>query len=141
MEFYNKLRAGERLIAIGAALVILSYIVAIAGRGFGLGAGSLGLLGAIAVLVILFLKYSPTQNINWPIQVELINLGIAAVVGLSALLTLLEVLSLISLLGITAILALALFVIGAAVMVWGAWQEYQAMPKTTPPSSNNPPAA
>jgi hypothetical protein len=54
---------------------------------------------------------------------------------------------------VTGLLSLGLFVVGAAIMVWGAWQEYQidkpAMPNfstgtstgTTPPPAAPPPAA
>lgn len=143
MEFYNKLNAAERLVTIGAAIVIISWIVGLAG-GFGFGANTVALLGAIAVLAIYFLKYSPTQSVNWPAPVPLIVLGISAVVALLAVVGALPVLSLLGgLAGFFAIAILALIgtAVGAVIMAWGAWQEYQAMPKTTPPSSNNPPAA
>lgn len=143
MEFYNKLNAAERLVAIGAVIVIISWIVGLAG-GFGFGANTLALLGAIAVLAIYFLKYSPSQSVNWPAPIPLIVLGISAVVALVAVVGALPALSLLSGLGgffAIAILALIGTAVGGVIMAWGAWQEYQAMPKTTPPSSNNPPAA
>ncbi len=143
-EIWNKFNPRERLSGIGAALIILGWIVSLA--SYGVGAGTVALLGAIAVLVILYLKYAPNQNITWPAPTSLLILGISAVVALLVLLDLLRVLGVLSFFGATAILAILLEVAGSAVMLWGAWQEYQivkpAMPSfgstTTPPA---PPAA
>jgi hypothetical protein len=148
-EVWNKLNPRERLTAIGAGLVLLAWLVGIVARGFGVN--SLGLLGAIAIIVVLFLKYAPNMNITWPIPVPLITLGISVIVALLAVLTLIDWLGYIELLSATAIISFALYVIGAIVMLWGSWQEYQvekpAMPKfsgssassSTPPPP--PPAA
>lgn len=131
MTFYNKLNANERLVAIGAAIVIISWLVSLTST-FGFGVGSVPLIGAIAVLVIYYLKYSPTQSITWPMPVQTIVLVISAIAALLALIGALPGLSSIaSLYGI----ALIGTVVGAGLMAWGAWQEYQAMPKTTPPSA------
>ena len=143
-EIWNKFNPRERLSGIGAGLIILGWIVSLA--SYGVGAGTVALLGAIAVLVILYLKYAPNQNITWPAPTSLLILGISAVVALLVLLDLLRVLGVLSLFGATAILAILLEVAGSAIMLWGAWQEYQivkpAMPNfgstTTPPA---PPAA
>jgi hypothetical protein len=118
---WNKLNPRERLEAIGAGLIVLSFLVAIVTYGF--GTNSLALIGAIAVLVVLYLKYAG-QNINWPASTTLILGVIAAVVALAVLLDLLTSLRWIGFYG-AAIIALALEVIGAAIMAWGAWQEYQ----------------
>lgn len=150
-EVWNKLNPRERLTAIGAGLVVLAWVVGIVARGFGVN--SLGLLGAIAVIVVLFLKYAPNMNITWPIPVPLITLGISAIVALFAVLTLIDWLGYIELLGATAIISFALYVIGAIIMLWGSWQEYQvekpAMPNfsgmgsssSAPPPAAPPPAA
>jgi hypothetical protein len=131
VSFYNKLNANERLVAIGAVILIISAIVGLT-SSFGMGVGTLALLGAIAVLVIYYLKYSPTQNMTWPMPLQTIVLGISAVVAVVSILTALPYLRDIgSLFGLSLIGA----VVGAVVMAWGAWQEYQAMPKTTPPSA------
>jgi hypothetical protein len=143
-EIWNKFNPRERLSGIGAGLIILGWIVSLA--SYGVGAGTVALLGAIAVLVILYLKYAPNQNITWPAPTSLLILGISAVVGLLVLLDLLRVLGVLSFFGATAILAILLEVAGSAIMLWGAWQEYQivkpAMPNfgstTTPPA---PPAS
>jgi hypothetical protein len=154
-EVWNKLNPRERLTAIGAGLVLLAWLVGIVARGFGVN--SLGLLGAIAIIVVLFLKYAPNMNITWPIPVPLITLGISVIVALLAVLTLIDWLGYIELLSATAIISFALYVIGAIVMLWGSWQEYQvekpAMPNFSgssassstppppPPAATPPPAA
>jgi hypothetical protein len=135
VAFWNKLNAFERLAGIGAIVIIVSWLVGIAsGVGFG---SSIGLLGAIAVLVIYYLKYSPTQTIAWPMPVPTIVLGISAIV---ALLAIVGALSILNFLGAFGLYSLALIgaVVGAIIMVWGAWQDYQAMPKATPPASGGP---
>jgi hypothetical protein len=131
VTFYNKLNANERLVAIGAVIVIISWLVGIAGA-YGVGAGTIPLLGAIAVLAIYYLKYSPTQTITWPAPIQTIVLAVAAISALLALIGALSGLAVLgSLYGISQIGVL----VGSALMAWGAWQEYQAMPKTTPPSA------
>jgi hypothetical protein len=138
LEFWNKLNANERLAAIGAIVVIVGYIVSLLGTSGFLGGNTLALVGAIVVLVIYYLKYAPSQNVTWPAPIPTIVLVISAIVALLAILTGLSSLGLLSGLGMYAIGALA-SLIGGLVMVWGAWQEYQAMPKSTPPPP--PPAS
>ena len=142
MAIWDKFNPRERLSAIGAGILILAWVVGIVARGFGVG--SVALLGAIAVLAILYLKHAPNQNINWPIATSLLILGISALVALFALLTLLDWLGYASLLGGAGILSLLLYAVGAAVMVSGAWQEYQvdkpAMPNLSSTASTPPPA-
>jgi hypothetical protein len=135
VEFYNKLNAFERLAAIGAAVMIVAWLVGVV-VGYGWGVSSVGLLGAIVVLVIYFLKYSPNQTITWPAPIPTIVLVVAAV---AALLTLLNVLQLLAFLGALGWLVAIASVAGAGIMVYGAWQDYQAMPKATPPTSGGGP--
>ena len=151
-EIWNKFNSRERLSAIGAGLIILGWLVGLTSI-YGIGSSAISLLGAIAVLVILYLKYSNPAMV-WPAPVSLIVLAISGVVAL------LEILHLVQWLGITGLLganlvvvALLLSVIGAVIMAWGAWQEYQvvkpAMPNLgststsapPPPASSAPPAA
>jgi len=150
MQIWEKFNPRERLTAIGAGLVILGFIVSIA--GYGIGAGTISLLGAIAVLAIFYLKYAPNQNITWPIPVPLLVLGISGVVAILAALDVLTSLKYLGLLGVgIGVLALILEAVGAGLMAWGAWQEYQiekpAMPNfssgtsSTPPPPPPPPAA
>jgi hypothetical protein len=142
-EIWNKLNPRERLSAIGAGLIILGFLVSL--TSYGVGAGSIALIGAIAVLAIFYLKYAPNSNVNWPAPVSLIVLGISAVVALLVLLDLLRVLGVLGFFGATAIVAILLGAAGAVVMVWGAWQEYQvvkpAMPNLGGSAGSPPPAA
>ena len=138
-EIWNKFNPRERLTATGALVVVLAWIVGLIARG--LGIGSLGLLGGVAVLVVLYLKYA-NPEIKWPVAVPLITLAIAGIVALAALLTLLDYFRYIGILGISGLLALALFVIGALLMLWGAWQEYQvekpALPNMSTSTASTP---
>jgi hypothetical protein len=136
VEYYNKLNSYERLAAIGSIVVIVGFIVSAVGA-YGFGGNMITLLGAIAVLAIYFLKYSPTQTITWPAPIPTIVLAISAITAILAILVALPVLGLLGGLGIYSLGAIAT-VIGAIIMVWGAWQDYQAMPKTTPPTSGGP---
>jgi hypothetical protein len=132
VAFWNKLNANERLAGIGAIVVIVGFIVSLLGA-YGFGGSTLTLLGAIAVLVIYYLKYSPTQtNMTWPAPIPTIVLAISAIAAVLAILGALPAIGLLGGLGLYALGAI-LTVIGAVIMVWGAWQEYQAMPKATPP--------
>ena len=144
MQIWDKFNPRERLTAIGAGLVILGFIVSIA--GYGIGAGTISLLGAIAVLAIFYLKYAPNQNITWPVPVPLLVLGIAGIVAILAALDVLTSLKYLGLLGVgIGVLALILEAVGAGLMAWGAWQEYQiekpAMPNFGGGTSATPPPA
>jgi small-conductance mechanosensitive channel len=128
-QIWAKFTANERLTAIGAALVILGAIVSGAGRGL-VGAGSLGLLAAIAALVVLYLKYAPNTNITWPLPPGQILMALSAVVAIIALLNLIDLLGYISLLaqygGATTVIGLAAYWIGAGLMGWSAYKEWTA---------------
>jgi len=152
MAIWQKFNPRERLSAIGAGLIILGWIVSL--TSFGGGSTVIALLGALAVLAILYVKYTPTMNVTWPAPVSLIILAISGIVGLLALLYVLQILPLLGFatyFGGALILAAAIEVIGAAVMLWGAWQEYQiekpAMPNfgagagAPPPTQPTPPSA
>ncbi|TMC66175.1 MAG: hypothetical protein E6J17_00855 [Chloroflexi bacterium] len=136
MEFYNKLNANERLAAIGSIVVIVGFIVSLLGA-YGFGGNTIALLGAIAVLAIYFLKYSPSQTMTWPAPIPTIVLAISAITAILAILGALPVLGLLGGLGLYTLGAIVT-VVGAIIMVWGAWQDYQAMPKATPPPTGGP---
>ncbi len=142
-DVWNKLNPRERLSAIGAGLIILGFIVSL--TSYGVGAGSVALIGAIAVLGILYVKYAPNMNVTWPAPAPLLILGISGIVALLVLLDLLRVIGVLSFFGATAILAILLEVAGAAVMAWGAWQEYQVvkppMPNFGSTTTTTPPAS
>jgi hypothetical protein len=134
-EIWQKFNASERLVAIGAAIVIIAWLVGLV-VGYGVGASTIGLLGAIAVLAVYYLKYAPNQNVNWPAPIPTIVLGISAIAALLILIQALQILRFLR--GADAIVAIA-SIVGVALMAWGAWQEYQAMPKTAPPAPPTPP--
>jgi hypothetical protein len=131
-EMWRKLNGNERLVGYGAIVVLVSWLVGVVGGG-GIG-GSWAFLAAIAALVIYYLKYAPNQNINWPAPLPTIVLIIT---GIAAVLSILGVLTLFGYLGLffggLYLIATIGNAVGAAIMAWGAWKEYQAMPKTPPP--------
>ena len=137
-EIWQKFNANERLAAIGAVVVIVSWLVGIV-SAYGLATSTITLLGALAVLAIYYLKYAPNQNINWPAPIQTIVLGVSAVAALLAVINALQWIGVSSLFGGLAILGVLGAAVGALIMVWGAWQEYQAMPKAAPPSPPTPP--
>ncbi len=123
-EIWAKFNANERLIGIGALVVIVGWIVGLISP-FGVGANALALIAAIVALVILYLKYSPTSNVTWPAPVATILLAVSAVAGIIALLGL----SWLWVGGLYLLAALAT-IVGAAIMLWGSFQEWQAAQKT-----------
>jgi hypothetical protein len=144
-EFWKKLNANERLVGWGAVIVLAAWLVGIV-TGGGIGA-SWSFLAAIGVLVVYWLKYSPTSKVNWPAPVQTIVLvaaGLAAVFSLLGLLTVLSFLGALSFFGgffIGYVIAIIANAIGSVMMALGAWREYQAMPKAAPPAPPAPPAA
>jgi hypothetical protein len=142
-EVWNKLNPRERLTAIGALIVALSWIVSLA--GYGVSAGTISLVGAIAVLVVLYLKYSPNQSVTWPAPIPTIVLSISGLVALLAAIDVLTSLRYLGLFGFgVGLVALILEAVGAALMAWGAWQEYQLTkpaPSSTVSSSGLPPTS
>ena len=140
-EFLKKLNANEKMVVYGAAIVVIAFLVGLVGS-YGFGSASTDLIAAIAVVVIYWLKYSPTAKINWPAPVPTIVLvisGIAAVFALLAALTAVGLLFGFGLFGISLIIN----AVGCGMMAWFAYKEYQAMPKATPPATppSAPPAA
>ena len=83
-EIWQKFNANERMAAIGAGIVVVAWIIGIASP-YGIGASTVALLGAIALLAVLYLKYAPNQNINWPAPIPVLLLAISGIVALIAL--------------------------------------------------------
>jgi hypothetical protein len=139
-EMWQKLNANERLVSYGAIIVLISWVVGLVGGG-GI---SYGIITAIIVLVIYWLKYAPNQSVNWPLPVPTLVLIITAISAVLVLLTALPLLGVLGFLGYGGLWLLAFIadVVGVIIMVYGAWREYQVMPKTpsTPPPPP-PPAA
>ena len=135
-QFWSKLNANEKLVMYGAGIVVIAFLIGAIGGGFGSGSGDL--IAAIIVAVVYWLKYAPNK-INWPAPVETIVLVVTAIAAVFALLGLLTWLGFLGF-GFYGI-GLLVNAVGCGVMVYGAWREYQAMPKTAPPSTPSPPPA
>lgn len=142
MSFWSKLNGNEKMVGYGAIIILVGWLLGIVtGGGFG---ASWSFVAAIVVLVIYYLKYSPTSNIAWPMPVQTIVLIIAGLAALGAVLALLTALSFLSIFAgflLGYLLAVVVNAIGAVMMAMYAWREYQAMPKATPPAPPAPPAA
>jgi len=124
-EIWQKFNANERMAAIGAGIVVVAWIIGIASP-YGIGASTVALLGAIALLAVLYLKYAPNQNINWPAPIPVLLLAISGIVALIAVVTLLQWLSLLGGSSITLLLSLLGTVVGAGMMTWYSYQEWQS---------------
>lgn len=158
-ELMAKINPREKLIGIGAIVFLVGWLVGfllasvsyagivsvnVFNESGGSGLGFLGVLGAIAALVVIYLRYAPNMNITWPAPIEVIQLGIAAVVGVVALYLLWQnfthsqdwgKVAGIGTAGfpswpITDWIAVAGVVAGAAIMVWGAYQDWTLNKKT-----------
>ena len=137
MVFWNKLNANEKLVGYGIVVILVAWLVGLVGGGFG---SSWAFIAAIAVGVIYWLKYAPNQSITWPAPIQTIVLVISGIAALLSLLGLLTLLGFLGLLGPMYLISVVGNAVGAGLMAYGAWKEYQAMPKTTPPASTPPPA-
>jgi len=124
-EIWSKFNANERLAAIGAIVILVSFIIGLVSP-YGIGASTIALLGALAVLAVLYLKYAPNQTITWPAPVPVILLAISGVVGLLELIDLLRVVQVLGSFGGTYLVAVIGTVVGAAIMLWGSYQEWQS---------------
>ena len=134
-QFWNKLNANEKMVMYGAGIVVIAFLIGAVGGGFGSGSGDL--IAAIIVAVIYWLKYSPNK-ITWPAPVQTIVLVVTAIAAIFALLGLLTWLGFLGF-GLYGI-GLLVNAVGCGIMVYGAWKEYQAMPKAATPPSSTPPA-
>jgi hypothetical protein len=114
-EMWQKLNANERLVSYGAIIVLVAWLVGlIGGGGFG-----------------------------WPLPVPTLVLLITGISAVLVVLTVLPVLGLgLFFYGGIWVLAFIADVVGVIVMAYGAWREYQSVPKTpTAPPPPPPPAA
>jgi hypothetical protein len=123
---WRKLNANERLVGYGAIIVLISWLVSLAGGG----GVSYGFITAILVMVIYWLKYAPNSSVTWPLPIPTLVLIITGISAVLAILAVLPVLSLGFLFyGGLWLIAYLGGVVGVLVMAYGAWREYQAMPK------------
>lgn len=149
-EVWAKISAQERLIVFGGAAVLVGWLVGqfiatvnlcgglnIAGYScpsfsyFSAGnSGSfaiLGLTAAIVAVVVLYLKVAPNMNINWPMPVAQILLGVCVVTLVCGALVVLMQLSYgLSGAPITMWIADVIFVGGGAAQAYGAYMGYTA---------------
>ena len=133
---WGKLNPNERLAGYGAIVLV---VVAIIGFVLRWNDGpTLALIAGILALGVLYLKYAPNMNISWPLPPATILLGIGAVGGILLVLNTLRYLE--WLIGVDAIVLIGL-PLGAALVAWGGWQEYQAAAKPAEPASAPPTSA
>ena len=136
-EVWNKLNPRERFTTFGVGMVVVGFLLSV--LDYSAGGTTLSLLAALGVLVVLYLKYSPSSNVNWPAPVPTIVLGLSVVALIAAALEVLRWVSFIlsNLLGLWSA-GTIIILVGTIVMVWQSWLEYQA---AQPASSAAAPAA
>lgn len=116
---FDKLSANEKLAAIGAAVLIIFALIS-----YGFGLSSLGVLAALALLVVIFLpQFSPSTTLPGSKgSLMLITGGIAGVVMVLAFLSLMSFLFA----GFGANdLFFIIAVVGGVIAAWASWQEFQ----------------
>jgi predicted metal-binding membrane protein len=133
-DIMTKINANERMVGLGAIIVIIASLFGIFTLYFG---GFFGLPCAVIALVVIFLKYSPNTKIDWPIPVPLILVILGGLATLSAafgmLFGLLELLTIFAF-GANVIWLFLHFILSAAVLVgagmmfFGGYKEYQTKP-------------
>jgi hypothetical protein len=147
-ELWAKISARERFVVYGAVAMLVGWLVgqliatvnlcgglSIAGYTcpsfsyFSAGNSGtfaiLGLVAAIAAVVVLYLKIAPNMKITWPMPVAQILLGVsAAALVCGVLVVLMQVSYGLTDAPVTMWLADVIFVGGGALMAWGAYQEW-----------------
>lgn len=129
-EIWNKLNSRERISVYGAVVIIVGWLVSL--TSFGIGGSGLALLAGLIVLGVLYAKHAPNMKIAWPADPSLINLAVSAITALFVLFGLLTWLGILGLYGGTALFSLLITVVGTALLVFGAWQEYSAVKPPLP---------
>lgn len=147
-ELWAKISQAEKFMVYGAAAVLVGWIVGqfiatvnlcggltIPGYScptlsyFSAGNSGLfailGLVAAIATVVVIYLKSAPNMNVAWPMPVAQVLLGVAgATLVCGVLVVLMQISYGLGGAPITMWIADAFFVGGGAVMAWFAYQEY-----------------
>ncbi len=123
---FSKLGQNEKLAVYGAIASIIGAVLAAAGS-FGFGIAWLGLILALAMLVIVFLpQWSPQTTLPGSKGSLMLIVG-----GVSALFAVLGLLTGFGVLGLLAVSPLfvvgwLLGIAGGLLMGWAGWQEFQA---------------
>ncbi len=151
-EILAKMNQNEKLIGLGAVIAVIGWVFGLiltSGWYGSSGAQTLGLLavaGAIVAIVVLYLKYSPTSTVAWPLPLTMILLILGAVVAVAALIGLFQAFTFDpcgglcnSILGqyvnnakpITLYLATIAVLVGGGLMVYAAYMEWVAAGKPT----------
>jgi hypothetical protein len=139
-EVWNKLNPRERFTTLGVGMVVLGFVLGV--LSYSAGGTTLSLLAALGVLVVFYIKYSPTSNVNWPAPVPTIVLGLSVVALIAAALEVLRWVSFIlnNLLGLWTV-GTIIILVGTIVMVWQSWLEYQAAQPASSAASAAPAGA
>lgn len=156
-QMWAKLNARERFFLYGLGAVVVGWILGlILGNAsncvsafgqtacygsvnyFTLGnAGLLGMLALVAAIVgavALYLRVAPNVNFTWPMPYAQAILGIAAIALICAVLMVLIQFTNPGDKPVLMLVADVVVVAGAALMAWGAYQEW-TLNKTTPPAA------
>jgi hypothetical protein len=148
-ELWAKVNSNQKFVAYGAVGVLVGWLVGqfiatvsiggfsalgvtYAGASYSyFSAGNaglfaiLGLVGAIAAVVVLYLKFAPSMNITWPMPFAQVLLGIAGATLVCGVLVVLMQFSYgLGNAPVTMWIADIIFVGGGAVMAWFAYQDY-----------------
>jgi hypothetical protein len=130
-EIMAKVNGSEKLVGIGAIIVIVGWVIGIG--SFGLGGGFLSIAAAVAALVLIYLKYAPNTGITWTAQIPLILLicgGICLLGGIFSVLAMLAWLSIAVWAGLfwfTWFVEPICLLVGGALMTYGGYQDYKAV--------------
>jgi hypothetical protein len=129
VQVWAKFSASEKLATYGSGLVILAFLLGVglySAGSFGVG-GLLGILAAIALPVVYYLKYT-NSTIKWPAPIPVIAFAIGALMGIAALVNLLFVVQWLGWIGFTFtwLIGPILYIIGGGLMFWGTYKEWSA---------------
>jgi hypothetical protein len=139
-EVWNKLNPRERFTTFGVGMVVVGFLLSV--LDYSAGGTTLSLLAALGVLVVFYLKYAPSSNVNWPAPVPTIVLGLSIVALIAAALEVLRWVSFIlnNLFGLWSA-GTIIILVGTIVMVWQSWLEYQAAQPASSAAASAAPAA
>lgn len=122
---FSKLNQNEKWAVYGAIAAIVGPILA--SIGFGVGAGWLTLILALAMLAIVFMPQLSPQT-TLPGSKGSLMVIVGGIAAVSAALALLSSIGLLAFFGsdILFVVGWLLGIVGGLLMGWGGWQEFQA---------------